>query len=325
MSKKVNFDNNNSFQEHYKINLIRVMKSGTYRINNHHKLIKAYGKDSIKPSLLQKLKQQSIFYKFWFSIFIVLGITLLILDPTNWLNVFDLFIVMLNIYLVAKRKVIGIYVGLLECIIYGIICLINGFYGEVINAFMLYTPLYIYEIVSWTLTLKKQKIYNHSENDELLINKLNKKQFLLYTLSSLLIFVLSYILLKYIIKQEHALLFSALSMAISIIGEIMIAKCFMESYILLYLGELIGLFIWVQSMIETSFTMEGITMIVYYLATFSNNLYGYYLWKDIYRKVAVKYGVLFNKRKVKIKRIIKLRRRFRNLHWNKSVDVAKNS
>ena len=130
MSKKMNFDNNNSFQEHYKINLIRVMKSGTYRINNHHKLIKAYGKDSIKPSLLQKLKQQSIFYQIWFSIFILLGVILLILDPTNWLNVFDLFIVMLNIYLVAKRKVIGIYVGLLECIIYGIICLFNGFYGD---------------------------------------------------------------------------------------------------------------------------------------------------------------------------------------------------
>ncbi len=325
MSKKMNFDNNNSFQEHYKINLIRVMKSGTYRINNHHKLIKAYGKDSIKPSLLQKLKQQSIFYQIWFSIFILLGGILLILDPTNWLNVFDLFIVMLNIYLVAKRKVIGIYVGLLECIIYGIICLFNGFYGEVINAFMLYTPLYIYEIFSWTLTLKKQKKYNHSDNDELLVNKLSKKQLLLYSISSLMIFVLSYILLKYILQQEHALLFSALSMAISIIGEIMIAKCFMESYILLYLGELIGLLIWVQSMIETTFTMEGITMIVYYLATFSNNLYGYYLWRDIYRKVAVKYGVLFNKRKVKIKKIIKLRRRFRNLHWDKKVDIAKNS
>ena len=205
MSKRKNFDNNNTLQEHYKVNLIRVMKSGTYRINNHHKLIKAYGKDTIKPALLQKLNQQSIFYRIWFSIFFVLGAVLLILDPSNWLNVFDLFIVMLNIYLVAKRKVIGIYVGLLECIIYGIICFFNGFYGEVINAFVLYTPLYIYEIVSWTVALKKQKKYNHSDSDELLINKLSKKQLWLFAASSLIIFVLSYVLLKFIIKQNHFL------------------------------------------------------------------------------------------------------------------------
>lgn len=324
MSRKENFDESSKKN---KVKLIRVMKSGTYRINNHHKLIHAYQKDKTRPSLLLKLKQQSHFYQIWFSTFIILGITLLILDPTNWLNVFDLFIVMANIYLVVKRKVIGIYIGLLECIIYGIICWYNGLYGEVINAFLLYMPIYIYDIVNWTVSLRAQKKNPSSNNndDELKINKLNKRQWFLYTLSTITIFILSYVLLKYIIKQEQALLFSALSIAVSIIGEIMIARCFMESYVLLYLGELIGLLIWVQSMLETTVTMEGITMIVYYLATFSNNLYGYYLWKDVYRKVAIKHGVLLNKRKLKIKKIIKIRRKFKNLHWNKEIDMNKNS
>ena len=234
---------------------------------------------------------------------------------------------MLNIYLVAKRKVIGIYVGLLECVVYGLICLFNGLYGEVINAFLLYTPIYIYDIVSWTISLKKQKENNVSSEDdnELKVHKLSKKQLTFYVLSTIAIFVASYALLKYVIKQENALIFSALSMAISIIGEIMIARCFMESYIPLFLGELVGLLIWVQTMIETSITMESITMIVYYFATISNNLYGHFLWKDIYRKVAIKHGVLLNKRKVNIKKIIKLKRQFRSLHWDKKVDMNKNS
>ena len=114
-------------------------------------------------------------------------------------------------------------------------------------------------------------------------------------------------------------------MAVSIIGEIMIAKCYMESFIPLYLGELLGLLIWVQTMIETTITMESITMVVYYFATISNNLYGHFLWKDVYRKVALKHGVLLNKRKVNIKKIIKLRRQYKDLHWNKKIDMNKNS
>jgi len=105
----------------------------------------------------------------------------------------------------------------------------------------------------------------------------------------------------------------------------MIAKRYMQSYILLNLAELIGMLIWVQSMIETGFNMEGITMLVYYSATFSNCVHGYYLWKGVYRKVATNRGTLLAKRKVKINKIIKLRRQYKNLHWDKRVDISKNS
>ena len=71
----------------HSVELIKIMRSGNYRINNHHKLIQAYGKDKIKPSLLIKLKQESLFYKIWFSIFSVLGAILLIIEPTNILSV----------------------------------------------------------------------------------------------------------------------------------------------------------------------------------------------------------------------------------------------
>ena len=310
----------------YKVNLIRASTIGNLGYSNHHHLLTAYRKDSLKPHLIHKLAKESKFTIIWFIVFFLAGTALLVLDPSNWLNVLDLFIVMINICLVTKRNVLGIYVGLLEVSLYGVICFFSGFYGEVINAFGLYAPLYIYEIISWTISLKKQKKYETSSDDnELVINKLSKRQYVKYIISTIAIFTASFLLLKYVVKQESVLIISAVSMAVSIIGEIMIAKRYMESYIFLYLAEFTGLLIWVFSMIETGFTTEGLSMIVYYMATITNDIYGYFLWKDVYRKVARKYGVLLAKRKLKIKKIIKLKKQCSTLRWNREVDMLKNS
>lgn len=309
----------------YKVNLIRASTTGNLGFSNHHHVIQAYKTDELRPTLIKKLTKESKFTIVWFILFFLAGVALLIIDPSNWLNVLDLFIVMVNICLVTKRNVLGIYVGLLEVTLYGIICFFSGFYGEVINAFGLYAPLYIYEIISWTMSLKKQKKYESSNDNEVAVTKLTKKQYAKYIVSLILIFVASFLLLKYVIKQESVLVISAISMAVSIIGEIMIAKRYMESYIFLYLAEFTGLLIWVFSMIETGFTTEGLSMIVYYMATITNDIYGYFLWKDVYKKVARKYGVIFSKRKLKINKIIKLKRRFKNLKWNREVDILKNN
>ena len=78
-------------------------------------------------------------------------------------------------------------------------------------------------------------------------------------------------------------------------------------------------------MIQTGFVLADITMICYYLACFTMDIYAYDLWKAMYRKVAINGGVILAQRKVNIKKIIKLRRQFKNLHWNKKIDMAKNS
>ena len=309
----------------YKVNLIRASTTGNLGFSNHHHVLESYKSDKLRPTLIKKFANESKFTIAWFIVFFLAGVALLIIDPLNWLNVLDLFIVMVNICLVTKRNVLGIYVGLLEVTLYGIICFFSGFYGEVINAFGLYAPLYIYEIISWTMSLKKQKKYESSSENEVAVTKLTKKQSAKYIISLILIFVASFLLLKYVIKQESVLVISAISMAVSIIGEIMIAKRYMESYIFLYLAEFTGLLIWVFSMLETGFTTEGLSMVIYYMATITNDIYGYFLWKDVYKKVARKYGVIFAKRDIKIKKIIKLKRRFKNLRWTREVDTLKNS
>ena len=313
--------------QHYSRNLIRATVSTNIGINNHDRLIKAYGAGAARIEILNKLRKQSKFTLYWFATFIVLGLVCLFLDPAGWFNVFDLYILMINIHLVAKGKLVGIYVGILECVFYAFICFNSALHGEVFKVFAITIPLNIFSIISWMRSARKQKQdkYVETKQEDIVIKKLSKKSKPIYLLAIVLCSGVAYVLLRFVIGQTNALVLSSIALSISIVGKVMTAKRYMESYVLFLFGNIICLFMWGQTMIQTGFVLADITMIVYYLACFTMDIYAYDLWKAMYRKVAVNGGVLLAKRKLNIKKIIKLRRQFKNLHWDKKIDVAKNS
>ena len=313
--------------QHYSRNLIRATVSTNIGINNHDRLIKAYGAGAARIEILNKLRKQSKFTLYWFATFITLGIVCLFLDPAGWFNVLDLYILMINIHLVAKGRLLGIYVGILECVFYAFICFNSALYGEVFKVFAITIPLNIFSIISWIRSARKQKQekYVETKQEDIVIKKLSKKSRPIYLLAIVLCTGVAYVLLRFVIGQTNALLLSSIALAISIVGKVMTAKRYMESYVLFLFGNIICLFMWGQTMIQTGFVLADITMIVYYLACFTMDIYAYDLWKAMYRKVAVNGGVILAMRKVNIKKIIKLRRQFRNLHWDKKIDIAKNS
>lgn len=313
--------------QHYSRNLIRATVSTNIGINNHDRLVKAYGAGAARIEILNRLRKQSKFTIYWFTTFITLGIVCLFLDPAGWFNVLDLYILMINIHLVAKGKLLGIYIGILECVFYAFICFNSALYGEVFKVFAITIPLNIFSIISWIRSARKQKQekYVETKQEDIVIKKLSKKSKPIYLLAIVLCTGVAYVLLRFVIGQTNALLLSSIALAISIVGKVMTAKRYMESYVLFLFGNIICLFMWGQTMIQTGFVLADITMIVYYLACFTMDIYAYDLWKAMYRKVAVNGGVILAMRKVNIKKIIKLRRQFRNLHWDKKIDIAKNS
>lgn len=320
-------DRSNLYQS-YQRNLIKATVSTNIGINNHDRLVKAYGAGAARIEILQKLKKQSKFTIYWFSIFLTLGLVCLVLDPTGWFNVVDLFILMINIYLVAKGKLSGIYLGIFECCLYSFICLKSGLYGEIIKNMGIAVPLNIYSIISWTISMRKQKqdkYISSKKNKEIVIKKMKKKDYFIYSSLFMVCFGAAYCLLGFGLGQEKALIFSSIALAMSIVGKILTAQRYMESYIVFNVGSMVCLLMWGQTMLESGFAISDATMIVYQLACITNDIYAYDLWKSMYRKVAVNGGVLLAQRRVNIKRIIKLRRQFRNLHWNKKVDMEKNS
>ena len=320
-------DKNNVYQ-FYQRNLIKATVTTNIGINNHDKLVKAYGADADRVDILNKLKKQSKFSIYWYVTFITLGLVCLIIDPTSWLNVLDLFIVMVNLYLVAKGKLIGIYIGVFECFFYAYIAYQSQLYGEIVNVFAISLPLYIYSIIAWTINMKKQKkekYVDSSQEEDIVIRKLSKKQKILFVLLIIIISGISYCFLRFLLGQETALILNAISLATMIVAQILSAMRCIESYVVFNVFDIICLLMWIQTTIQVGFSMSELSMIIYTLACFTNDIYAYGLWKSMYRKVAVNGGVILAMRKVNIKKIAKLRRRFRNLKWDKEIDMSKNS
>lgn len=316
-----------TLSQNYNRNLIRSTVSTNIGINNTDRLIKVYGKGANRIEILNRLQKQSKFKIYWYIIFIVLGLICLAISPKNWFNVLDLFVVMVNIDLVARGKMSGIVVGIIECLLYSFVCLKSQLYGEIVKMLGICVPLNIYSIISWKLSTRKiQKTkYKKSDDDEITIKKLSKKQMVVYASVFICVVGLCYLLLRFLLGQKNALILGSISLAITILCKVLTAQRFMNSWIVGICGDIICLLMWGQTIIQSGFNLGELSMIVYYLACLTNDINAYSLWKNMYRKVAVNGGVILAKRKVNIKKIIKLRRRFKGLHWNKAVDVAKNS
>lgn len=317
--------------QNYQRNLIKATVATNVGINNPERIVKMYGASANRVEILTRLRKYSKFTIFWYITFFLLGLVCLAIDISSWFYVVDLYVVMVNIDLVARGKILGMYVGVFECFLYSFNAIQTGLWGEVIKMLCICVPLNIVSIINWTKSLKRQKLEKYSsENEDIIVKRLSKKEIVKFSFIGLIIAGGCYCLLRFIlpligIQQDTALELGAISLAISIVSKIFTARKNMESWILCIVNDIICLMMWAQSIIFGGFDLSQISMIVYYLACFSNDIYAYSLWKSMYRKIAVNGGKILAMRKVNIRRIIKLKRQFRDLHWDKKIDMEKNS
>ncbi len=317
--------------QNYQRNLIKATVATNVGINNPERIVKMYGASANRVEILTRLRKYSKFTIFWYITFFLLGLACLAIDISSWFYVVDLYVVMVNIDLVARGKILGMYVGVFECFLYSFNAIQTGLWGEVIKMLCICVPLNIVSIINWTKSLKRQKLEKYSsENEDIIVKRLSKKEIIKFSFIGLVIAGGCYCLLRFIlpligVQQDTALELGAISLAISIVSKIFTARKNMESWILCIVNDIICLMMWAQSIIFGGFDLSQISMIVYYLACFSNDIYAYSLWKSMYRKIAVNGGKILAMRKVNIRRIIKLKRQFRDLHWDKKIDMEKNS
>lgn len=326
-----NNDRANIYQN-YQRNLIKATVATNVGINNPERVIKMYGTSANRVEILTRLRKYSKFTIYWYSIFFLLGLICLIISPSSWFFVLDLYVVMLNIDLVARGKLVGMYIGIFECFLYSFNAIQSGLWGEVIKMLCICVPLNVISIINWTKAIRKQKYerYSSKQDEDIVVKKLSKKEFIKFGFIAVGVFIASYSLLRFGlpligITQDTALELGAISLTISIVSKILTARKNMESWFLCIINDIICLMMWAQSIITGGFDLSQISMIVYYLACFTNDIYAFSLWKSMYRKIAVNGGKILAMRKVNIRRIIKLKRQFKNLHWDKKVDMEKNS
>ena len=319
-------NNKEIINQSYQRNLIRSSIGSSVGINNHDRLISVYGKNADQIELLNKLQKQSKFTIWWYIVFFLLGVACIVLNYNGWIYVLDLYVVMVNIDLIARGKVAGIYVGIAECLLYSYIAFSSSLYSEVFKMFVISIPLNIVSIINWTRSKRKNKKDKYQDNDQdVVVKKLTKKQILAYIGIAIIVFGLVFLLTKYVLKQTTAVIIGSISLTNTIMMKVLNAKGYMQSWILSIVGDLIGIALWGQTLIVSGLDTSQISMIVLYVACFTNDIVAYKLWKGMYRKTTVNGGVLLAMRDIKITKIARLKRQFKNLRWDKQVDISKNS
>ncbi len=313
----------------YSRNLVSGKVTATAGIRNPTNLKMVYGAAANRIEVLRALEKQNRFRIIWYIIFLSLGVVCFALEPRSWFNCLDLVVLMINIDLVTMGNIVGIYIGIAECFMYAYICFVSGLYGEVIKMFVINIPLNIFSLVSWTKNLRKQKKNPHGADEDtnsVVVKKLNKKSWLWLVPLIAVCYVGCYFGLWAL--KTSALWFSAGVLALTIFQKILNGLCYNENWWFNILANGVSIAMWIQVMITSSSSgidLMELAPLVATIANFVDSFYGYSLWRSMYRKVAVNGGEVLAKRKVKINKIIKLRRRYQQLIWDKKIDTEKNS
>lgn len=329
-SKNYYQDDNSTYSQ----KLIRGKVTATEGVHNFDNMKLSYGSiGANRIDVLRALQKENKFRIIWYVVFGVLATVCLGLDFRNWqawFNVADLIILMINIDLVSRGKIVGIYIGLIECFMYIYICYVTGLYGEIIKMCALNIPLNIFSIISWTKSLKEQKKKKYSdakEESSVVIKKLKAKSYIWIALGSVVLYVGFYFGLKAI--GSNALIFSTAVLTLTVFAKILSGLRYKENYLFSLAAGILSTLMWIEVIVTSaksgSFDYSILLMVLNSLAIVTNDIQGYSIWKAMYRKIAVNGGEVFAMRKMNIKKIAKLRHQYQKLVWNEKVDTEKNS
>ena len=326
-----NIREESSISQNYSKKLIRGTVNATVGIDSPKRFIQAYGKNYNRVELLRILEKESKFKIIWYAVFYAFIFVFAFIFPQSYLRLIELGVLMIAIDLASRGKVVGVYIMIFECFLYAYLSYNSGLIGEVVKNIGICLPLNIYTIISWTINSRKTKKdsavqkYKAQDNADIVIKKLTKKMLVLSILFSLFAASLGYLLLRFGFKQNVSLITNSLVLGFMITYKILGGARYMESWLFGIVQSALSLLMWCSTVLSGAATVLDLPMIAVTLAVLSNNIYGYSMWKILYRRVAVNGGVILNKSPVSINRIIKIRRKYKHLVWDKQLDITKNS
>ncbi|MEG1582145.1 MAG: nicotinamide riboside transporter PnuC [Clostridia bacterium] len=277
-------------------------------------------------TLIRELRKKSKFDIIWYTVFITMlvasDILLLTMGKFNLsfvLATLDVVLYMISSNLTAKGKVAGLYLNSVECLVYVGLCMTSALYGEIIKVLIVSLPLKIASIISWTKNKKNAKNNKYAKGQEIIIRKMNWKNWLLVVISLVFGTIIMYFVLGAL--GTNKLLLSSLTFTMGIIVSILSAMCYKEHWYLLIVSTLISTILWMTIIFGGD--LGSLPILTSYFSSLVNSVYGVIMWTAMYRKVAVNGAQSLAMRKIKISHVKKLRKQLKGLKltWNKETDI----
>ena|GEM_PF-4854729 len=311
----------NSNKSGYSKNLIFGEVTATRGATDARTFSAIYGVPTTRVQMIKKLYNEKKFKIWWYNIFFIAVLICLAIEPKSYLNCIEIVISMISIDLIGRAKVAGQVVAIVECFLYAYISFTNHLYGETIKAIFVSLPLVIFALLNWIKSIKR----NSTKTRNITIRKLSVKGWLFAAVCFLGLAIVSYFLLG--LLGTNALVLSAITFSISLLCKFLGALCYKENWIFAIIQASISFCLWtstlISSIIDGAVNFVNLPIMFLYIAILTNAIYSLIIWRAMYRKAAVNGGALLGPRYIKIKRIIKLKQRFKRLKWDSSIVESK--
>lgn len=207
----------------------------------------------------------------WFFSVMIVSLSYILLPEKDYIHLFTSLIGVTSLIFISKGNVFGHILGIIFSLFYGMIAFYFHYYGEMITYFGINIPMALLNIYSW--------IKHPYDNYEVEVKKINRNEFMILSLITILITFIFYFILKAFNTTQ--LFFSTISIATSFLAS---SLSFFRSpyYALAYAcNDIVLMILWALATMED---MSYFPIIICFLMFLLNDFYGYYNWQRMMKR-----------------------------------------
>lgn len=186
-------------------------------------------------------------------------------------NVLSLVTSLLGVIVVltgAKGLLVSPFINIFYNILYIIISISQRYYGEVLIYIFLMMPLHITTIISWF------KNKSNKDSNVVSVNKLNRKEYMVLGLVTVLVTFMFYFILKLLDTNE--LMISTISLTASLVASYLMLRRSSNYAIAFVINDIILITLWGIACVND---IALLPMVVTFMVFFVNDIYGFISWK----------------------------------------------
>jgi len=274
---------------------------------------------STKAEILSIFKRASLYDIIWYSSIIALCGVAIALAYSKWmtyLSVLEMFCGLLAANLIARGKIAGIWLNIVDCIMYGVIAYMSHAYGELIKVLIISNIFNVYGIINWSKSSKKTASTNEFD-----VRILSKKMSLIVYPAFIAMCVAMYFILNAF--GTNKAYFGCITFSGNIMIKYLQMSRYREAWYFAIFGDFIALLMWTMILVD-NVTANGdwsvLPTAAACLGYFVNAINGLIVWNKLYKVYNISGSVYLAMRPVKITRFIRLKRNMSHLVWSAQKD-----
>ena len=215
-------------------------------------------------------KDWNLFEKiFLVSSILIITICFLLTNDKSILTLLTSIFGILTVLCGAKGLILAPIINIIYNVIYTTISISQHYYGEAIIYIFLMMPINIITIVSWLKNKSK-------ENKNIVkINKIKTKEYICLFITTILLTIGFYFLLK--VLNTNELIISTISLVTSIIASYLMLRRSSNYAIAYILNDIILITLWSISVKNNG--AKYLPIVITFIVFFINDIYGFTSWK----------------------------------------------